>query len=76
MNLKTDDTFFGVYNRHGELEAVESSMGLAVLAAAALSPGRDGAKQVTRIVQRVRVTPLDTTLSTPVASEVQASTEV
>lgn len=67
MQPKPNDTFFGVYNRSGELEAVEGTLGLALAAAAELSPGSASNRRVTRIVRQVLVTPLDSKLSTPVA---------
>lgn len=40
--MATDDTFFGIYNRKGELEAVESTALAAFATACNLSPGKDG----------------------------------
>lgn len=37
-----DASFFGVYNKHGELEAVESTEGAAFTSACNLSPGSGG----------------------------------
>lgn len=53
-----DDTFFGVFNRKGELEAVESTEGAAFASACNLSPGSGGkppAAPVNRTVEPVIV---------------------
>jgi hypothetical protein len=48
-----DDTFFGVFNRKGELEAVESTKSAATASACNLSPGKDGKAPSTPIGRTV-----------------------